>query len=211
MGKHTKNRYDECYAKILLEGVFGELYADLSIKDKPDLFSEKLQLGIEVTSIIPESLREAQENWVKAYNTNNNDIRKKSIDRMGQLGYEYTGGTQAWIRINKDPMVDESVLSDIQRAVSKKIKKMNSGQYRIFDNMDLYIKAMMSLMDNGVESIFNVLKAANEGNVYFRNIIVNIVEDNKLVLFDMTNFQYEIRSFNDKQSDYSIKACEIMN
>lgn len=77
--------------------------------------------------------------------------------------------------------------------------------------MDLYIEAMMSLLNNGVEGIFNVLKAANEGNVYFRNIIVNIVEDNKLVLFDMINSQYEVRSFNDKQSDYSIKACEIMN
>ena len=61
MGKHTKNRYDECYAKILLEGVFGELYTDLSIKDKPDLFSEKLQLGIEVTSIIPKSRQESSE------------------------------------------------------------------------------------------------------------------------------------------------------
>lgn len=59
--------------------------------------------------------------------------------------------------------------------------------------------------------MLTLLKAANEGNVYFRNIIVNIVDDNKLVLFDMINSQYEVRSFNDKQSDYSIKACEIMN
>ena len=34
---HTRLNYDECYAKIILETFFPELFHNLEIKDKPDL------------------------------------------------------------------------------------------------------------------------------------------------------------------------------
>ena len=98
IGEHEKYRYEECYAKILLERVYPEIYTDLSILDKPDLQNEVLQVGVEVTSAVPSSLREVKACWIKANNTNDMKIKSKYVKRMEQLGYKYTGGMQNWLK-----------------------------------------------------------------------------------------------------------------
>ena len=52
---HTKLDYDECYAKIVLEKFFPDQYENLQISDKPDLRDISNNIGIEVTSAIPQS------------------------------------------------------------------------------------------------------------------------------------------------------------
>lgn len=56
---HTKLDYDECYAKIVLEKFFPDQYENLQISDKPDLRDISNNIGIEVTSAIPQSEQEA--------------------------------------------------------------------------------------------------------------------------------------------------------
>ena len=84
IGEHEKYRYEECYAKILLERVYPEMYTDLSILDKPDLQNDVLQLGVEVTSAVPSYLREAKACWIKANNTNDKKIKSKYVKSMGR-------------------------------------------------------------------------------------------------------------------------------
>lgn len=38
---HTKLKYDECFAKLILEEYFSDRYGDLQLQDKPDLFDRK--------------------------------------------------------------------------------------------------------------------------------------------------------------------------
>ncbi len=33
---HTKRKYDECFAKLILEEYFSDRYGDLQLQDKPD-------------------------------------------------------------------------------------------------------------------------------------------------------------------------------
>ena len=56
---HTKLKYDECHAKILLEKFFPEVYNDLQISDRPDLRDVVNSVGVEVTSAIPQGEQEA--------------------------------------------------------------------------------------------------------------------------------------------------------
>ena len=55
---HTKLDYDECYAKIILETFFPELFHNLEIKDKPDLIDTQHKIGIEVTNATSKKERE---------------------------------------------------------------------------------------------------------------------------------------------------------
>ena len=59
MPRHTKLDYDECYAKIILEMFFPAKYQDLQISDRPDLRTKDGNIGIEVTSAIPQEEQEA--------------------------------------------------------------------------------------------------------------------------------------------------------
>ena len=42
---HTKLRYDECFAKIVLERFFPNAYNDLLLSDRPDLRDNKKASG----------------------------------------------------------------------------------------------------------------------------------------------------------------------
>lgn len=58
--EHTKHKYDECFAKIVLEEFFPNKYKNLIIKDKPDLVDESSNIGIEVVNAIPVELHETE-------------------------------------------------------------------------------------------------------------------------------------------------------
>lgn len=73
---HTKYRYDECFAKIVLEEFFPNKYKNLIIKDKPDLVDESNNIGIEVVNAIPTKIHEAESCWMKIQS---HDYTEKTI------------------------------------------------------------------------------------------------------------------------------------
>ncbi len=91
---HTRLDYDECCAKITLEELLPAQYQNLILADKPDLQGN--EVGIEVTIADDRKKQEAVSNWVRANNTENKKIRDSAIERMRQLGVEFTGGIQGW-------------------------------------------------------------------------------------------------------------------
>ena len=62
---HTKLKYDECYAKLILEEYFSDRYGDLQLQDKPDLFDVENNIGIEVVLAVDEKRNEAMTLWAK--------------------------------------------------------------------------------------------------------------------------------------------------
>ncbi len=127
---HTRLDYDECCAKLTLEEVFPERYHDLLLADKPDLQGNGV--GIEVTIANDRKKQEAVSNWVKANSTDNEKIRDSAIERMRQLGVEYTGGIQGW------PGFDNS-FHLIAAAVETKMDKLATGNYALFPRYELFL------------------------------------------------------------------------
>ena len=60
---HTKLDYDECCAKLTLEELFPERYAQLTLADKPDLQGQ--DVGIEVTVANDPKMQEALNKYKK--------------------------------------------------------------------------------------------------------------------------------------------------
>lgn len=209
VGEHRKNRYDECYAKVLLENMFPNEYSHLVLADKPDLINENLNIGIEVTGAVPETLKEAQACWIKAFETEKISTKNKYIKRMEQLGYKYTGGIQCWNKDGSIESYEETSLADLQNIIQVKIEKMNTCGYRILKHMDLYVSVMYSLMSVDIDNIYCVIKDANNGRITFRNIIINVIEDNTLVLYEMSSGKYRVESYDNQQYGYAVRANDM--
>jgi hypothetical protein len=128
--RHTKIDYDECRAKLTLEELFPEKYTQLLLSDKPDLWGNGV--GIEVTIADDRKRQEAYSNWIKATKTENEKVRDRAIERMHQLGVEYTGGIQGW------PMFDNS-FHLIAAAVITKMDKLATGNYSAFPRYELFL------------------------------------------------------------------------
>lgn len=59
-----QKRFDEYFAKVVLERCFSDKFTDLQIADKPDLrYGSKI--GIEVTNCMPTRVAEAFNLWHK--------------------------------------------------------------------------------------------------------------------------------------------------
>lgn len=210
IGEHEKYRYEECYAKILLERVYPEMYTDLSILDKPDLQNDVLQVGVEVTSAVPSSLREAKACWIKANNTNDKKIKSKYVKRMEQLGYTYTGGMQNWLKEDIDQLYEETSLVDLEISIRSKIEKIDRGGYKEFKNMDLYIDAMFSFFSINDDELFELMKNVNVGKYHFRKIIINVIEDNEIVMIDTDEEKYSVTSYDSRQYEYALAALDMI-
>ena len=210
IGEHEKYRYEECYAKILLERVYPEMYTDLSILDKPDLQNDVLQVGVEVTSAVPSSLREAKACWIKANNTNDKKIKSKYVKRMEQLGYTYTGGMQNWLKEDIDQLYEETSLVDLETSIRSKIEKIDRGWYKEFKNMDIYIDAMFSFFSINDDELFELMKNVNVGKYHFRKIIINVIEDNEIVMIDTDEEKYSVTSYDSRQYEYALAALDMI-
>lgn len=127
---HTKLDYDECCALLILKELFPERYSDLVIADKPDLQGTKI--GVEVTIAIEKDYQEVLNNWVKANSCNDENKKRKYIERMKQLGVVYSGGVQSW------PGYKHS-LEVVFDAVDAKVGKLQRGNYRSFEEFELFM------------------------------------------------------------------------
>jgi len=128
--EHTKLDYDECCALLILTELFPERYSDLKLADKPDLQGD--EIGVEVTIAVDRKQQEALNNWVKAYNCDDENKKQRYVERMSQLGVKYTGGIQSWP--GRVPSFET-----IQEAVDSKVKKLQKGNYGAFKEYELFI------------------------------------------------------------------------
>jgi len=176
---HTKLDYYECVAKITLEDLFPDRYQDLKVLDKPDLQGK--EIGIEVTKASDQRHEEILNNWLKANETDDENLKSFYIDRMKHLGKEYTDGFITWPEY-------QPKFELVKTAIEKKEKKVLSGGYREFGELDLFI-----FTDVGI--YYDVIAEANEymtckaHNSLFRIIYV-FSRDSELHIYNLHERKY---------------------
>lgn len=74
----VQKRFDEYFAKVVLEYCFPERYHDLKVKDKPDLQGDGL--GVEVKNCMPKEDAEAFNLWNKALKYGGKPPKKQTIN-----------------------------------------------------------------------------------------------------------------------------------
>lgn len=161
---HTKMRYDECFAKIVLERFFPNAYNDLLLSDRPDLRDNKKSIGIEVTSSMSSDCQEALALACKIPSMSN-EKRNKQISYLKKKGYVYTEYMMThptrcyeW-KCSEYPNIEDTPCGEIFKAVTKKLNKLNSGLYAPMNRYDLFIFADDVYIDEWMPS--EVVKKLN--------------------------------------------------
>lgn len=205
---HTKLDYDECYAKILLEKVFAERYCDLQLTDKPDLRDKSNTIGIEVTSAVPTSKREAERLWyMMPYIDAQSAERKK--ERMAQLGITYTGGIQVWQSTTYSLQdFDTSPFVKVIDVFKTKIEKLNTGQYAQLTQYDLYIKTELFMVECFLPEILERAAELNSKQNKFHFLYLEFLDE--MCSFDLMAKSYEIREYQAEQYNIAIAARELV-
>lgn len=79
---HTKVKYSEVFAKLLLEEIFPDEFKNLEIADKPDLYSGSDRIGIEVTRSCNEKEEENNAIYRKILQEQDEKKKQQLIDKI---------------------------------------------------------------------------------------------------------------------------------
>lgn len=208
--EHTKLKYEECYAKVVLEYCFPQKYCDLLIEDKPDLYDKANDIGIEVTMATSHDLQEARSLWSKMPNKNPAQ-QEKDKERMHQLHYDYQGRVQSWGVTEYDKGADSNVFSVVYEAIESKLKKLNQKDlYKECQSYALFVESELTMEKEWLEVFVQKIKNISDGyskkysTVYF-------VAQNSIVEIDIVgNKCSEIKSFDKSQYDLATLACKMV-
>ena len=163
--------WHECFAKLILEKFFPKQFSKLEIKDRPDLQNKKLDVGIEVTTAIPESSRELEKLYVNLeYGLANNkeNVRKK-IELIG-------GKISSGILIHP---TQSRTLKNIYNSFNIKINKLNEKNYTVFRNNILFIFDENHIMDHELNEIIkNLSDLQKEKDIKFNFVYFYIYGGN---------------------------------
>lgn len=206
---HTKIRYEECVAKIFLEWADGDVYQNLIMRDKPDLFCEQTKIGIEVTEAIDPILKEAESLWTWIpYSSKEKAERLKG--QMKNLGYEYQGGIQCWGGKDYSNNIDSVPYNDLYSAIEQKLRTLRKGQYYKCEKYELFVESNILIQENWCRKLLEKLDVLNpKQELYFSKII--ILSQLSFVFFDFeeNKFRY-MRLDSQTQSKLVCKAAKMV-
>ena len=186
--RHTRLDYDECYAKLVLEKFFPDEYKNLELSDRPDLRDAKHNIGIEVTSAIPQKKQEAVMLACEIPYLPE-EGQKKRIEYLKRKGYNYTkygmshpGRSYTWVGLGHPP-IEITFCSDFLHAVTKKIEKLNQGKYAVLKQCNLFVKSELYVEDWMPAKILEWL--LSKSNREKRYSVIYLLALNGLFWFDI--------------------------
>lgn len=198
---HTKLDYDECYAKVILEDVFPTRYTNLSIEDKPDLIDNVDCIGVEVTNSVSQKRRELLKLWYMIPYIDEQQ-KEKNIERMLQLGVEYTGGIQSWPNIGHSKQI-----SDFFDTFEKKVQKLNNSQYVTLERYDLFVISELFLTLEELSEMLIELQKRNISQLKYSYVYLFYLEG--IVEFDLKKGEYRIVEYGN-QYEYAEAARKMV-
>lgn len=187
-----RHRFEEYFAKYILEKCFLEKFVELTVKDRPDLWC-KNHIGIEVTNCMPKEAVEAAHLW-DIISKNGTKNQERNIERLKQLGMEYNGGSFVWDQGWYSPNIDESPIKLFLNAVESKVERLNSptAHYAPMDSYELFVNSFIFIPMGQMHIVVKRLKTINSKSKKFDTIYL-LTNEQKLVVFDMKNdMQYEL-------------------
>lgn len=201
--KHTKYNWEECLAKVILSKYIDRKYDKLEMKDKPDLQSKELDVGVEVTVSISQNSLEL-ERLASDISYNKNVDKQYAMERIKQLNGKY----EDRFGILVHPSRTHS-LTPILTALENKLKKINKAGYSKFNEMYLYIRDDNLILKQELETLYNeIQKVQNNYNEQFDKIFIYIPSHIILYIKSENCTMIDINS-NDAYM-YSIEARDMV-
>ena len=211
---HTKDTYEECFAKMILEHLFPQRYIDLKIEDRPDLQDLKHQIGVEVTSAVPPEDREASSLWTSTVYMDNGPQKMRNIDRLAQLGVHYTGGVQVWpSKSYQTDSLENSPYWALIQSFSDKIQKLNQGHYAKLNQYDLFVHSELFIWPGEetlqLSRLLQEMISRNNRSKHFTFVYLLGIE--KLSIWNLKSGVYKMTEVNsDDYLQFGLAARELV-
>lgn len=192
----TKQRFDEYFAKIVLEKCFPEKFSDLQIKDKPDLRCGN-EIGIEVTNCMPKDAVEAFGLWCRV-EEQGEQTPSRILERLDQLKdfVHLEGNSLIWEQgsyVNDD--IDNSPIKEFINAIANKVERLNSenANYAAMKSYELFVNSFINISTlNQIHALLARIRLLNDKPKQFDKIYL-VTSNQKLLVFDTANNTFEIK------------------
>lgn len=202
MPSHLSLDVWEVYAGLVLQHIDPATYANLSHGDKPDLYDDSTSLGVEVTQAIHPNNQEADALYAKLQTTQDEQVRKRLIERIEQLG----GKVMSWGLFGPNGTGSFDLILE---AFQGKLDKLNTGGYKPFEHNHLFILSDVLADDRKLESALQCFTELNNLTVTFERIVVSVPGRNydfDLISKAFTEHLFEMR----EQHSIAEKALSIV-
>lgn len=192
----TQQRFNEYFAKIVLEKCFPKKFSDLQILDKPDLRFGNI-VGIEVTNCVPEEAAEAFNLW-HMVEKQGEQTPPRNLERLEQLKdtVHLEGNSLIWEQgsyVNDD--IDNSPIKEFVNAVANKVERLNSenARYAEMESYELFVNSFINISTlNQILALLARIRLLNDKPKQFDKIYL-VTSNQKLLVFDTANNTFEIK------------------
>lgn len=197
-------RFEECYAKVLLEMLFPERFYQLEIADKPDLQNDSANVGVEVTTAVRQAEKEKDHLFsLLTHNKGTPEQQNRNKDRIRKLGGRYydEGAMFSWAGYRD--------LNKLYCALKSKLKKLNGGGYRLYEKQYVFITDDNIINQNELSDILIELRSIQSNfQVHFDSIYIYLF-GGILIEFDVKSERCLYYKVNDVD-DLVNKAYKMM-
>lgn len=191
-----QKRFDEYFAKVILESCFPKRFTDLQISDKPDLRFGS-EIGIEVTNCMPKKVAEAFNLWHRVAKQGE-QTPPRILERLEQLkdSGHLENNNLVWEQgsyVNDD--IDNSPIKGFVNSVASKVERLNSANanYAEMKSYDLFVNSFIDISSvNQIYALSARIKTLNDKPRKFDNIYL-ITSNQKLFMFDTVYNTFEIK------------------
>lgn len=205
MNKINRKRFDEYFAKVVLEYCYPKRYHDLEVKDKPDLQGKGV--GVEVTTCTPKEVAEAFNLWNKALKYGVKPPKKQKDVYLEK-------GKLIWNQGVYDDSIKNSPLQQFINSVSKKLERLNNknANYAELNSYELFVNSALDIDTGDLKIRLGILDELQKLNTKIKKFdkIYLLLINKTMIVFDLVNNIFEIMYLYNRLDVLAKKAIKLI-
>lgn len=205
-----QKRFNEYFAKVILENCFPNKFQNIEVSDKPDLRYNVNEIGIEVAYCMPNDVAEAFyciERYEKA-----EDIPEKTLKKARKAGITVDEQGVLW---NQDSYgdniaIEKTPIRYFLDMVRQKVERLNSenADYADMKSYELFINSPITMPNWFKRETFQVLKNINNRKKQYDTIYL-LLSEPKLLVFNLKENKYDELLLLTWRDKFAEKALEL--
>jgi hypothetical protein len=203
-------RFNEYFAKIILENCFPNKFQNIEVSDKPDLRYNGNKIGIEVAYCMPKDVVEAF-NCIERYEKAE-DIPEKTLKKAKRAGVTIDEQGVLWSQdsYGDNMAIEKTPIRYFLDMVRQKVERLNSenADYADMKSYELFINSPITMPNWFKRETFQVLKNINNRKKQYDTIYL-LLSEPKLLVFNLKENKYDELLLLTWRDKFAEKALEI--
>lgn len=205
-----QKRFNEYFAKVILENCFPNKFQNIEVSDKPDLRYNGNKIGIEVAYCMPKDVAEAF-NCIKRYEKAA-DIPETTLKKSKRAGITIDEQGILWDQgYYADNMaIDKTPIRYFLDMVRQKVERLNSktADYTEMGSYELFINSPITMPDWFKRETFQTLKNINNREKQYDTIYL-LLSESKLLVYSLKENKYDELLLMETIDKFEEEAVEL--